>query len=216
LNGRPLDISREALMVDAIVEAWYPGTEGGRAVADVLSGDVNPSGKLTMTFPRTVGQVPIHYDMKNTGRPYTPGEGEQHYVSRYRDLETNLPLYEFGYGLSYTSFDYSDIAVSDSVMKDSITVTARVKNVGKRAGEEVVQLYVRDLVGSVTRPVRMLRGFEKVSLAPGEERTVSFRLTPGDVSFHRADMTVGTEPGEFRVWIGGSSAATLESGFSIN
>ncbi len=217
LNGRPLDLSWEAENADAIVEAWYPGTEGGRAVADVLSGDWNPSGKLTMTFPRTIGQVPIHYDMKSTGRPYTPGEGEQHYVSRYLDLPTNEPLFPFGFGLSYTSFEYSGIGVNSPAMKDGhITVSAIVKNTGSRAGDEVVQLYVRDMVGSVTRPVRMLKGFEKVSLGAGESREVSFMLTTEDLSFHRADMTWGTEPGEFRVWIGGSSDASLETSFTIS
>lgn len=217
INGRPLEISREVGMADAIIEAWYPGTEGGRAVADILSGDYNPSGKLTMTFPKTLGQIPIHYDMKTTGRPFTPGKGEQHYVSRFLNLPTNDPQFPFGYGLSYTTFDYSEIDVAPALIDidGSATVSVVVTNTGTRQGEEVVQLYVRDVVASVTRPKRMLKGFEKISLRPGESREVRFTLTAEDLSFHRADMTWGTEPGEFRVWIGGSSDAVLEGSFEI-
>jgi beta-glucosidase len=213
LSGRPLDLSWESTVADAIIAAWYPGTEGGHALADILSGDFNPSAKLTMTFPRTIGQIPIHYDMKNTGRPYTPGVGEQHYVSRYLDLPTNDPLYPFGWGLSYTTFEYSDLRLSNSVMNGSLTVSATVTNTGKRAGDEIAQLYIRDVVGSVTRPVKMLRGFERLTLAPGESKRVTFNITDDDVSFHRADMTLGTEPGEFQVWVGGSSQATLVGSF---
>ena len=217
LNGRPLDLSWESTVADAIVEAWYPGTEGGHAVADVLSGDFNPCGKLTMTFPRNLGQVPIHYDAKNTGRPYTPGQGEQHYVSRYLNEPTATPLYPFGYGLSYTTFEYSDLKVAPEKtdMKQPVAVTVTVKNTGKVRGTEVVQLYVRDLVASVTRPTRQLKGFERVTLEPGESREVSFTITSDAVGFYRQDMSFGYEPGDFKVWAGGSSDAALEGSFEI-
>ena len=217
LNGRPLDLSWESTVADAIVEAWYPGTEGGHAVADVLSGDFNPCGKLTMTFPRNLGQVPIHYDAKNTGRPDTPGQGEQHYVSRYLNEPTATPLYPFGYGLSYTTFEYSDLKVAPEKtdMKQPVAVTVTVKNTGKVRGTEVVQLYVRDLVASVTRPTRQLKGFERVTLEPGESREVSFTITSDAVGFYRQDMSFGYEPGDFKVWAGGSSDAALEGSFEI-
>lgn len=217
LNGRPLDLSWESSVADAIVEAWYPGTEGGHAVADILSGDFNPCGKLTMTFPRTLGQVPIHYDMKNTGRPFTPNVGEQHYVSRYIDLPDNTPLYPFGYGLSYTTFEYSDLRISPdkSDMKHPIEVSVTVRNSGERSGTEVVQLYLQDVVASVTRPLRQLKGFERVELAPGESREVTFRLDSESISFYRRDMSYGYEPGQFKVWVGGSSTADLGGTFEV-
>ena len=217
LNGRPLDLSWESTVSDAIVEAWYPGTEGGHAVADVLSGDFNPCGKLTMTFPRTLGQVPIHYDIKNTGRPFTPNVGEQHYVSRYIDLPDNTPLYPFGYGLSYTTFAYSDLRIvpDKSDMKQPIEITVTVRNSGERSGTEVVQLYIQDVVASVTRPLRQLKGFERVELAPGESREISFQLDAESISFYRQDMSYGYEPGQFKVWVGGSSTADLEGIFEV-
>ncbi|MGH8130069.1 MAG: beta-glucosidase BglX, partial [Steroidobacteraceae bacterium] len=177
MNGRPLSITWAAEKVDAILEAWYPGTMGGHAIADVLFGDYNPSGKLPVTFPRTVGQVPIHYDMKNTGRPYTADKQGEKYLSRY--LATpNSPLYPFGHGLSYTSFEYSAITLDRDAFGpgESLTASVTVTNTGEYAGEEVVQLYIRDLVGSVTRPVRQLKGFRKISLQPGVGDTVSFTL----------------------------------------
>lgn len=206
LSGRPNSIGWAQDNVPAILEAWYPGTMGGHAVAEVLFGDYNPSGKLPVTFPRTVGQVPIHYDMKNTGRPIELGAPGTKYVSRYLNTP-NTPLYPFGFGLSYTSFSYSPVALSAGGMGPggSITASATVTNTGSRAGEEVVQLYVRDLVGSVTRPVQELKGFEKIALQPGESRTVSFTLRPEDLAFTRADMSHGWEPGEFQLWIAPSS-----------
>jgi len=208
LSGRPNTIAWADENVDAILHAWYPGTQGGHAVADVLFGDYNPSGKLPVTFPRTVGQVPIHYDMKNTGRPIELGAPGAKYVSRYLNTP-NDPLYRFGYGLSYTTFGYSPATLSAASMgpEGSITASATVTNTGDRAGEEVVQLYVRDLVGSVTRPVQELKGFEKIMLQPGEARTVSFTLQPRDLAFTRADMSHGWEPGEFQLWIAPSSGA---------
>ena len=210
LSGRPNSITWADENVDAILHAWYPGTQGGLAVADVLFGDYNPSGKLPVTFPRNIGQVPIHYDMKNTGRPIELGEPGAKYVSRYLNTP-NDPLYRFGYGLSYTKFAYSPAALSAAGMGagGSITASATVTNTGDRAGEEVVQLYVRDLVGSVTRPVQELEGFEKIMLQPGESRTVTFTLTPEDLAFTRADMSYGWEPGNFQLWIAPSSGAKV-------
>lgn len=212
MSGRPNSITWADEHVDAILHAWYPGTQGGHAVADVLFGDYNPSGKLPVTFPRNVGQVPIHYDMKNTGRPIELGAPGAKYVSRYLNTP-NDPLYRFGYGLSYTSFGYSPATLSAASMGPggSITARATVTNTGDRAGEEVVQLYVRDLVGSVTRPVQELKGFEKVMLQPGEARTVSFTLRPEDLAFTRADITHGWEPGEFQLWIAPSSGAAAST-----
>ena len=212
LSGRPNSIGWAQENVAAILHAWYPGTMGGHAVADVLFGDYNPAGKLPVTFPRTVGQVPVHYDMKNTGRPIELGAPGAKYVSRYLDVP-NTPLYPFGYGLSYTSFAYSPVTLSAGSMGagGSITATATITNTGRRAGEEVVQLYVRDLVGSVTRPVQELKGFEKIALAPGESRTVRFTLTPADLAFTRADMSHGWEPGEYRLWIAPSSGANAST-----
>jgi len=208
LSGRPNSIGWAEENVPAILHAWYPGTMGGHAVADVLFGDYNPSGKLPMTFPRNVGQVPIHYDMKNTGRPIELGEPGAKYVSRYLDVP-NTPLYPFGFGLSYTSFAYSPVTLSAPGMGPggTITASATITNTGQREGEEVVQLYVRDLVGSVTRPVQELKGFEKIMLQPGESRIVRFTLRPEDLAFTRADMSHGWEPGEFRLWIAPRSGA---------
>ena len=208
LSGRPNTITWADENVDAILHAWYPGTQGGHAVADVLFGDYNPAGSLPMTFPRTVGQVPIHYDMKNTGRPIELGAPGAKYVSRYLNTP-NDPLYRFGYGLSYTDFGYSPVTLSSATIgpDGTLTASATVTNTGERAGEEVVQLYIRDLVGSVTRPVQELKGFEKIMLQPGESRTVSFTIEPEDLAFTRADMTHGWEPGEFQLWIAPSSGA---------
>ncbi|QWC57517.1 beta-glucosidase BglX [Erythrobacter sp. 3-20A1M] len=212
MSGRPNSIGWADEHVAAILHAWYPGTMGGKAVADVLFGDYNPSGKLPVTFPRTVGQVPIYYDAKNTGRPIELGAPGAKYVSRYLNTP-NTPLYRFGYGLSYTDFSYSPVTLSAPTMNGtgSITASATITNTGDRAGEEVVQFYVRDLVGSVTRPVQMLKGFEKIMLQPGESRTVQFTIRPADLAFTRQDMSYGWEPGEFRLWIAprsGADAAT--------
>ena len=212
MSGRPNSVGWANDNVAAILEAWYPGTMGGDAVADVLFGDYNPAGKLPVTFPRTVGQVPIHYDMKNTGRPIELGAKDAKYVSRYLDVP-NTPLYRFGYGLSYTSFAYSPVTLSAPSMGPggSLTATATITNTGARAGEEVAQLYVRDQVGSVTRAVQELKGFEKVALAPGESRSVSFTLRPDDLAFTRADLSHGWEPGEFSLWIAPSSGANAST-----
>lgn len=218
MSGRPNSIEWAHENVPAILHAWYPGTSGGHAVADVLFGDYNPSGKLPVTFPRTVGQVPIHYDMKNTGRPIELGAKDAKYVSRYLNTP-NTPLYRFGHGLSYTSFGYSPVTLSAPSMGagGSITASATITNTGGRAGEEVVQLYVRDLVGSVTRPVQELKGFQKIALTPGQSRTVTFTIRPEDLAFTRADMSHGWEPGQYRLWIAPSSGpdASTPVEFSI-
>jgi beta-glucosidase len=212
-NGRPLTIGWVDKNVPAILETWFLGTQAGSAIADVLFGDYNPSGKLPVTFPRSVGQVPIFYSMKNTGRPMDPNNK---YSSKYLD-ESNDALYPFGYGLSYTTFVYGEIRLSASEIsgKDSLTVSCEVKNTGKIAGEEVVQLYLRDLVGSVTRPVKELKGFQKISLAPGEAKTITFKLTINDLSFYKRDMTFGTEPGKFHVFVGGNSRDTKQAEFTL-
>ncbi|HET6630666.1 MAG TPA: beta-glucosidase BglX [Woeseiaceae bacterium] len=216
MNGRPLAIRWADEHIDAILEAWYPGTMGGHAIADVLFGDYNPSGKLPVTFPRSVGQVPIYYDMKNTGRPYTPEKHGMKYLSRY--LATpNTPLYPFGYGLSYTTFAYSDITLDKTEIRpgETLTATVTVTNTGEYGGEEVVQLYVQDLVGSVTRPVKELKGFEKIALAPGESRQIAFTLSDADLAFWRRNMTWGAEPGRFRLYIGSSSDDVRAAAFTL-
>ena len=215
LNGRPLDLSAESGLAGALLEAWYPGTMGGYAVADVLFGDFNPCGKLSVTFPRNLGQVPIYHYAKNTGRPYIHPEAK--YESRYLDVP-NEPLYAFGYGLSYTQFEYSDVRLSVDGFSGtgSLTAAVNVKNVGDREGTETVQLYIRDLVGSVTRPVKQLKGFERVTLAPGESRDVTFTIDAETLSFYRQDMTWGPEPGSFKLFIGGSSDSVVEADFSYS
>ncbi|WP_434391402.1 beta-glucosidase BglX [Melittangium boletus] len=216
LSGRPNTLGWAQAHVDAILHAWYPGTMGGHAIADVLHGDYNPSGKLPVTFPRTVGQVPLHHDMKNTGRPISPDTPAQKYLSRYLDVP-NTPLYAFGHGLSYTTFGYSPITLDKRSIRpgEALTATVTVTNTGKRAGEEVVQLYVRDLVGSVTRPVLELKGWEKVKLAPGERRRVRFTLTDADLAFTRKDMSWGAEPGDFSLFIGTASDKLQEARFTL-
>lgn len=211
-SGRPLILNWADENVPAIVEAWQLGTEAGNAVAQVLYGDYNPSGKLPMSFPRSVGQLPIYFNHKNTGRP-GPG-GESVFWSHYGD-EKNTPLYPFGYGLSYTTFQYSNLKLSGTSLNSNgkITVSVDVRNTGKVDGKEVVQLYIRDLVGSVTRPVRELKGFELVPLKAGETRSVSFEIDAKLLSFYTANNKWETEPGDFEVFIGGSSEATMKATF---
>ena len=215
LNGRPLDLSEESELADAILEAWYPGTMGGEAVARLIFGEANPSGHLSVTFPRTLGQVPIYYYAKNTGRPYVDIGAK--YESRYLDCP-NEPLYPFGYGLTYTTFSYGkpELSAESFGTNGSITAKATVTNTGSREGTEVVQLYIRDLVGSVTRPLKQLKGFERVTLAPGESREVEFEITPETLSFWRKDMTFGPEAGEFRLFVGGNSDIQEYVTFSYN
>lgn len=206
MNGRPLELLNESEWSHAILEAWYPGTMGGEAVADVLLGKYNPSGKLPVTFPRNLGQVPIFYSVKNTGRPYEPNGPEQKYRSRYLD-SPNEPLYPFGYGLSYTSFEYKNLSLSTTSLSadQTMEVSVELSNTGKFDGEEVVQLYVRDLVGSVTRPLKELKGFQKVMIPKGSTKKVTFKITAADLSFYRKDMSFGPEAGEFELYVGGDS-----------
>ena len=214
LNGRPLSIGGLKGKVPAILEAWFPGIEGGHAIADVLFGDVNPSAKLPITFPHNVGQVPIYYAHKNTGRP---PRTEEKYTSKYLDVPWT-PLYAFGHGLSYTTFRYDAPVVSSATLKpDALEqrVSVRVTNTGKRAGEEVVQLYVRDDVASVTRPVKQLRGFQRVSLQPGESKTLTFTLGFDDLAMYDARMQQVVEPGTFTVFVGGSSDRTQQAEFRV-
>jgi beta-glucosidase len=203
MNGRPLTIPWIAEHASAILETWWLGTQAGPAITDVLFGNYNPSGKLTMTFPRSMGQIPIYYNEKNTGRPFN---AESKWNSKYLDIP-NTPLYPFGYGLSYTSFNYDSIQIAkkEFSMKDTISLSVHVTNSGDREGDETVQLYVRDLVGSVTRPVKELKGFQKIKLAPGESKKVTFNLTAYDLSFYTADMKFEAEPGAFWIMTGPSS-----------
>jgi beta-glucosidase len=212
-NGRPLAITELAEIAPAILETWFGGTEAGNGIADVLFGDYNPSGKLTMTFPRSVGQVPIYYNSKNTGRPLIPDYPNNKYVSRYLDLP-NDPLYPFGYGLSYTSFEYSNLQVDVNGAKINISVD--VKNTGKVDGEEVVQLYTHDKVATLTRPVKELKGFAKIIIPVSETRTVNFSLTPEDLSFVHSDLKNYWEPGEFEVFVGTNSVKTISKTFWLD
>jgi beta-glucosidase len=217
LNGRPLTLSWENENMDAILEAWWPGTRGGDAIAQTLFGANNPNGKLPISFPRNVGQVPIYYNHKNTGRPYLGlTDPEQKYKSRYTDVD-NSPLFPFGFGLSYTNFDYSNITISANKIKlnEKLKVSVEVKNTGDFDGQEVVQLYVRDLVGSVTRPVKELKGFEKVSLKKGETKTVSFEISSDDLKFYNLDMKYAAEAGKFEVFIGTNSDTNRKVSFEI-
>lgn len=215
-NGRPLTIQWESENVPAILDVWFGGSEAAYAIADVLFGDVNPSGKLTMTFPKNVGQIPLHYAHKNTGRPLEEGHWFEKFRSNYLDVD-NDPLYPFGYGLSYTTFDYSPVTLSAETMDGdgSLTASVTVTNTGELAGREVVQLYIRDVVGSNTRPVRELKGFEKIELAPGEARTVSFQITPDLLQYFDDKLRLASEPGEFHVFIGGDSTTGNKASFTL-
>lgn len=216
MNGRPLTLEWENENMDAILETWFPGTMGGYAIADLIFGDANPSGKLTMTFPRNVGQIPIYYNVKNTGRPYELNGPEQKYRSRYLDV-SNSPLYPFGYGLSYTTFKYADFTINkkEYAFKENINISVTVTNTGTFKGEEVVQLYVRDLVGSVTLPLKELKRFEKVLLNPNESKKVSFTLTSEDLAFYTKDMSFKAEAGEFKLFVGTNSDELLETTFAL-
>lgn len=213
LNGRPMSISWSAEHVPAILEAWHPGIQGGNAVVDLLFGDFNPGGRLPVTFPRTVGQVPIYYNHKNTGRPPTSLK----FTSKYIDLPSN-PLFPFGHGLSYTQFDYSNIMISPKKITPNgkVEISLDVKNVGDREGDEVVQLYLRDLVGSVTRPMKELKGFKRIALKSGEKTTVKFVVGPEQLAFVNREMKRVVEPGIFEIMIGSSSEdIKLTGGFKV-
>lgn len=213
MNGRPLAISWLADSTSAVIESWLLGVEHGNALADVLVGEYAPSGKLPMTFPRVTGQEPLYYNRKNTGRP---GIDRQKYTSNYIDSPW-LPLFPFGHGLSYTTFEYRNLRMSRATMpgSDSLVVTVDLSNAGTRAATEVAQLYLRDDAATVTRPVRELRGFRRVALQPGEARQLQFKLAPDDLAFYDRTMRRVVEPGTFTVWVGGSSAATLQGRFAV-
>jgi beta-glucosidase len=213
MSGRPLVLSWAAEHVPAIVQAWFLGVESGHALADVLFGDVNPSGRLPVTFPRAVGQIPIYYNRKNTGRP---ASAENHFTSKYLDVPVT-PLYPFGYGLSYTTFAYRDLQLANAQLRpaDTLVASVRLTNSGARRGTEVVQLYVRDEVASVTRPVRELKQFQRVDLAPGETRTVTLRVPVQSMGFWGPGMRYIVEPGAFRVFVGPNSATGLEAAFAV-
>jgi beta-glucosidase len=213
-NGRPLTLTNVAAKSPAILEAWFPGVQAGNAVADVLFGKVNPGGKLPVSFPVSLGQVPIYYNHEPTGRPC---DITSKYNSRYRDLNTCDPLYSFGYGLSYTTFSVSNLQLSSATMpaSGSITATADVTNTGSRTGDEVVQLYIHDPVASISQPVRRLRAFERVTLTPGQSKTVTFKLTGNDVGFYNNSGKFVVEPGQIDVYVGDSSQATMTKSFTV-
>ncbi len=215
LSGRPMTIAPEVELADAFLQVWHAGVETGNALADVIYGDYNPSGKLTATFPRNVGQIPIYYSIRNTGRPQGSDTFAK-FKSNYLDVP-NTPLFSFGYGLSYTSFEYKNLSLSKSTMTDNdeITVSVEVNNTGDFDGEEVVQLYVRDLVATVTPPLRLLKGFEKVFIKKGETKKVEFKLGTDDLAFYHSDLSFYAEPGEFTVFVGGDSNAALSANFNL-
>ncbi|RYY38118.1 MAG: beta-glucosidase BglX [Sphingobacteriaceae bacterium] len=213
MNGRPLTLQWENDNMAAILETWYAGTKAGDAITDVLFGKYNPSGKLSMTFPRNVGQIPIYYSAKNTGRPV---DEKQKYTSKYLDIP-NTPLYAFGHGLSYTTFAYGEVTLNKTSISntESLTATINVRNTGKYDGEETVQLYVRDMVGSVTRPVKELKGFQKIFLKAGESKDITFTITGADLKFYDIDMKFTNEPGDYKVFIGTSSDNVKEADFKL-
>lgn len=215
-TGRPLTLTWEQEHVPAILNVWFGGSEAAYAIGDVLFGDVNPSGKLTMTFPKNVGQIPLFYNHKNTGRPLPEGKWFEKFRSNYLDVD-NDPLYPFGYGLSYTNFQYSNITLSAPTMGQdgSVTAMVTVTNTGKYDGAEVVQLYIRDLVGSITRPVKELKGFDKIFLKAGESKTVSFKITPELLRFYDYELNFVAEPGDFDIMIGGSSQSVKTAHLSL-
>jgi beta-glucosidase len=212
-NGRPLSIAWLAAEVPSILETWFLGTQMGHSVADVLFGDYNPGGKLPVTFPRTTGQIPIYYNRKNTGRPPVT---ENKYTSKYLDVAWT-PLFPFGHGLSYTTFAYDNLRLSAATMRerDTLTVSVDVANTGDRAGDEVVQLYVQDEVASVTRPLKQLKAFSRITLQPGQRRTVTFQLRSDDLAYYNAAARRVVEPGFFKVYVGTSSASVREARFEL-
>ncbi|WP_058303103.1 glycoside hydrolase family 3 N-terminal domain-containing protein [Gorillibacterium timonense] len=215
-NGRPLDLTGVFEEADAVLEAWFPGVEGGAAIADLLLGRVNPSGRLSMSFPHSVGQVPVHYNKFNTGRPLTPGHEDERYISKYID-SPNEPLLPFGFGLSYTEFEYGELEISGAKLSrnESLTVQVKVTNTGLRSGIETVQLYIRDLAGEVVRPLRELKDFVRLALKPGETGTAIFTLTEQQLRYHHSDLSFTSDSGAFRVYVGSNSRDTREAGFQL-
>jgi beta-glucosidase len=214
LAGRPLAITRQVAQAGAVLYAWHPGSEGGAALGELLFGLAAPTGRLPVSLPRATGQAPIYYNHKNSGRPLGPAGPSGHFLSRYVDLPST-PLFPFGHGLTYTSFEFSGAQVSSETLRGSLEISAQVTNTGARAGEALAQLYLRDLVGSLTRPVRELKGWQRLSLAPGETQRVSFTVNEADLAFTRADGTRGVEPGKFQAWVGADSAAGVPVEFRL-
>ena len=216
MSGRPLNITEEFEMPLSILQVWHPGVEAGNAIADLLFGNYNPSGKLTATWPRSVGQIPIYHSMKNTGRPAADPEKFQKFRSNYLDLP-NTPLLPFGYGLSYTTFEYSDLKLSQDQIgqNQSLEVSVQLKNTGDYDGATIVQLYLRDVVRSITPPKRTLKGFEKVFLKKGSQKTVKITLEPEDLKFYNSELEFIAEPGEFEVFVGADSDASLKKSFNL-
>ncbi|POF43075.1 beta-glucosidase [Pseudomonas laurylsulfativorans] len=215
MNGRPLTILEEKEQADAILETWFTGTEGGNAIADVLFGDYNPSGKLPISIPRSVGQIPTYYNHLTIGRPFTPGK-PGNYTSQYFD-DTTGPLYPFGYGLSYTDFSLSDMALSSTTLNKTgkLDASVTVKNTGKRDGETVVQLYIQDVAGSMIRPIKELKNFQKVMIKAGEQKVVHFTLTEDDLKFYNTQLKYAAEPGKFNVQIGLDSEDVTQQSFEL-
>ena len=205
-NGRPLDLHGVIDQVDAVLEAWFPGTEGGTAIADLLFGDRNPSAKLSMSFPYSVGQIPVYYNHFRTGRPKNKLYQDEKYVSRYLDIP-NEPLFPFGFGLSYTTFSYKNARLSNETMEidTTVTISVEVTNTGVSTGEEIVQLYIQDVVGEVVRPIKELKGFEKITLHPGETKTISFTITEQQLRYQHCDLQYKSDWGAFIAYIGPNS-----------
>jgi len=217
MNGRPLTINWTKNNIPAILETWFLGTEAGNAIADVLFGDYNPSGKLTVSFPHAVGQIPIFYNHRRVGRPHLGPDDKNQFVSKYIDIP-NDPLFPFGYGLSYTTFEYSDVNLSKKIIttEETITATVSITNTGKIKGKETVQLYIHDLFASVTQPIKKLIGFKQISLNPGETEKVSFNIKPSDLEMYNQAMEKVVEPGKFEVYIGTNSEDVKTAGFTVS
>jgi beta-glucosidase len=215
MSGRPLTITREAELATSLLQVWFQGHEAGNAIADVLFGNYNPSGKLTMSFPRNVGQIPVYYNHKNTGRPQPEGEGQK-FRSNYLDV-SNDPLFPFGYGLSYTSFSYGDILLNKKQIHPTETLEIKftVTNSGNYDGEETVQLYVQDVYASIAQPVKQLKAFQKVLLKKGEKRELNFKLTTQDLKFFNQDLKQVFEPGDFNVFVGTNSRDVKKASFTL-
>lgn len=213
-SGRPLVFTKEVKQMDAILQAWFPGTEGGSAIVDILFGKTNPSGKLSMSFPYDVGQLPLYYNAFKTGRPLTSETHTGRFVSKYLD-SPNEPLFPFGYGLSYSEVQFSDLEISSSVMKETLTASIKVKNLSNRTCIETVQLYLQDVIGSVVRPVKELKQFQKIVLLAGEEKKVIFNISREELFYYQKEMTFGVEAGEFILFIGNSSSHVMETTFEL-